>query len=292
MLKVKRTEPYDVLKVFKKQIYSTENFSLPYAIYIPKNYDCGEIYPLLVFLHGAGERGTDNELQLTVALQKMFDDPTSPVYDSIVIAPQCPEERQWVMAPFDCGNYSIAETPESEELEAVCGIISNCIADYNIDKDRIYVTGLSMGGYGTWDMLCRHGNRIAAGMPICGGGDPSFARKIKYIPIRTFHGSEDVAVPPDGTRKMFAALKNAGSKAVQYTELDGMDHGIWDTVYSDRDNLDWLFSQRLSARAKEEKTAELKKNVTAGVAGVAALSVVIGVITGIIKGKKKKNKKD
>ena len=290
MLKVKRTEPYNVLDIFKKQIYSTENFSLPYAIYIPKNYDCGENYPLLVFLHGAGERGDDNQLQLTVAIQKMFDDPTSPVYDSIVIAPQCPDERKWVMVPWECGNYSIAETPESEELEAVCGIIRNTIEDYNVDRDRIYITGISMGGYGTWDMLCRHGNRIAAGMPVCGGADTAFARKIKYIPIRTFHGSEDGAVPVDGTRKMFAALKNAGSKSIQYTELDGMNHGIWDMVYSDRENIDWLFSQRLSNRIKEEATAEVKKNVTAGVAGVAALSLIVGVIAGIVKKNKKKEK--
>lgn len=287
MLNVKRTEPYDVTKVFKKQIYTAENYSLPFGIYVPKNYDCGENYPLLVFLHGAGERGNDNHLQLTVALQRMFDDPSSPVYDSIVIAPQCPENRQWVMAPFDCGNYSVAETPESEELEAVCGIIRSIIADYNVDKDRIYVTGISMGGYGTWDMLCRHGSRIAAGMPICGGGDPSFAKKLKFIPIRTFHGSEDGAVPVDGTRKMYAALKNAGSKAIHFTELDGMEHGIWDMVYSDRENIDWLYKQKLSDRAQDEKIADIKKKVTAGVAGAAALSVVVGVIAGIVKGKKK-----
>ena len=287
MLNVKRTTAYKTTDIFKKQIYTTENFSLPYGLYVPKNYDCGENYPLLVFLHGAGERGVDNQVQLTVAIQTMFDDPTSPVYDSIVIAPQCPDERQWVMVPFDCGNYSIAETPESEELEAVCGIIRDCIENYNVDRDRIYVTGISMGGYGTWDMLCRHGNRIAAGMPICGGGDPSFARKLKYIPIRTFHGSEDGAVPVDGTRKMFAALKNAGSKAIHYTEFDGLNHGIWDMVYADRANIDWLYSQKLSDRKKDEKVADVKKNVTAGVAGFAALSVAVGVIAGIIKGKKK-----
>lgn len=289
MLKVKRTEPYDVTKAFSKQIYRSGDYTLPYAIYIPKNYDCGENYPLLVFLHGAGERGDDNSLQLTVALQKMFDDPTSPVYESIVIAPQCPENRQWVSASFDSGNYSVSETPESEELEAVCGIIRELTHEYNIDSDRIYVTGISMGGYGTWDMLCRHGKRIAAGMPVCGGGDPSYAKQIKYIPIRTFHGSEDPAVPPDGTRKMFAALRMAGSKVAEYTEFDGMDHGIWDTVYSDKANLDWLYSHKLSDRAKTEKKAEIKKNVIAGVAGGAVLSVLVGAVVSSLK--KKKNDK-
>ena len=287
MLTVKRNSPYDVTKVFKKQNYISGDVSLPYGIYIPKNYDCGETYPLLVFLHGAGERGDDNHLQLTVALQRMFDNPQSPVYDSIVIAPQCPLEEQWVNAPFDCGNYSVAETPESIWLEAVCGIIRDCICDYNVDKNRIYVTGISMGGNGTWDMLCRHGNRIAAGMPVCGGGDPTYARKLKNIPIRTFHGSEDGAVPTEGTRKMFAALKKAGSTAISYTELDGMDHGIWDLVYSDTENLEWLFDQRLDARLKEDKIDAVKKNVIAGVAGGAAVSALIGIVVGIAKGKKK-----
>lgn len=287
MLNVKRTTAYDVTKVFSKAEYVTEDFTLPYCIYIPKNYDCGETYPLLVFLHGAGERGNDNHLHLTVALQRMFDDPTSPVYDSIVIAPQCPLDEQWVNAPFDCGNYSIAETPESVWLEAVCGIMKDAISSYNIDRDRIYVTGISMGGYGTWDMLCRHGNRIAAGMPICGGADLAYAKKLKNIPIRTFHGSEDGAVPTEGTRKMFAALKKAGSTSIHYTEFDGMDHGIWDMVYSDTDNLRWLFAQRLSARAKAEKKDTVARGVVAGVAGGAALSIAVGIISGIIKGKKK-----
>lgn len=289
MLKVKRTSPYDVKTAFSRQVYSSGDYSLPYAIYVPKNYDCGENYPLLVFLHGAGERGSDNELQLTVAIQKMFDDVNSPVYDSIVIAPQCPIDRQWVMTPFDSMNYSVADTPESEELEAVCGIIADTIDEYNIDTDRIYVTGISMGGYGTWDMLCRHGKRIAAGMPVCGGGDSSYAKQLKYIPIRTFHGSEDGAVPPDGTRKMFAALRMAGSKVAEYTEFDGMDHGIWDTVYSDKANLDWLYSHKLSDRAKTERKAEIKKNVIAGVAGGAVLSVLVGAV--ISSFKKKKNDK-
>ena len=288
MINVKRTTPCDVTKAFKKQIFHSPDFSLPYGIYIPKNYDCGETYPLLVFLHGAGERGDDNSLQLTVALQSMFNDPSSPVYDSIVVAPQCPIDRQWVMVPFDCGNYSVADTPESEELIAVCGIIRECLSEYNIDRNRIYVTGISMGGYGTWDMLCRHGCRIAAGMPICGGADTGYAKKLKNIPIRTFHGSEDGAVPPSGTRKMYAALRKAGSTVASYTELDNMDHGIWDTVYSDTSNLEWLFSQNLRSRMKSEISDRKKQLVVAGVASSALISLAVGVISRMTKNKKKK----
>lgn len=287
MLNVKRTSVYDVTKVFKRMVYQDADISIPYGLYIPKNYDCGETYPLLVFLHGAGERGNDNEKQLAVAIQKMFDSVDSPVYDSIVIAPQCPDERQWVMTPWEKGNYSVVDTPESPELEAVCGLIRDIICDYNVDKNRIYVTGISMGGFGTWDMLCRHGNRIAAGMPVCGAGDPSFARKLKNIPIRTFHGSDDGAVPPSGTRKMFASIKKAGGKCISYTEFDGMGHNVWDNVYEDVDNLKWLFSQNLADRKKKEEADSKKMKIVAGVAGGVAASVLAGIVAVLAKKKTK-----
>ena len=104
MVKSTRTHAYDVNVVFEKRTYTEDGASLPYRIYIPKNYDCGEKYPMLVFLHGAGERGTDNEKQMIHGLQDMFNDPASPIYDSIVIAPQCPEESQWVLTPWANGN--------------------------------------------------------------------------------------------------------------------------------------------------------------------------------------------
>ena len=288
MVKSTRTHAYDVNVVFEKRTYTEDGASLPYRIYIPKNYDCGERYPMLVFLHGAGERGTDNEKQMIHGLQDMFNDPASPIYDSIVIAPQCPEDSQWVLTPWANGNYSIADTPESRQLELVCRIMDD-VKDYcNVDEDRVYVTGLSMGGFGTWDLLARHGARFAAGMPVCGGGDQAYAKLLKRIPIRTFHGSEDDAVPVKGTRMMYASIKNEGGENIDYTEFDGCGHGIWGMVYSDRENIDWLYSQsREGRRKKAEKAAKIKKAAAAGGAGsvLAVLLILLGV-----KKSKKKNK--
>ena len=284
-VKVKRAEPYKVGEVFAKRSFENNGFTLPYRIYVPKNYDCGERYPLLVFLHGAGERGTENERQLIHA-QYLFNDPSSPVYDSIVLAPQCPEDSQWVLWPWEKGNYSIEETPESPGLETLCMLIDEVRDFYNVDDDRIYVTGLSMGGFGTWDLLSRHGARFAAGIPVCGGGDPSYAELLKRIPIRVFHGSEDGAVPVSGSRQMFEAIKKAGGELIDYTEFDGEGHGIWDRVYEDRDNMDWLYSQSLAERRKKaEKKAKLVRGALIGGAGAALSAVLVAV--GIKKKKKK-----
>ncbi len=281
-----RTTPYIVKDTFEKREITRGDYTLRYRLYIPKNYDCGEKYPLLVFLHGAGERGEDNTAQLIHGLQNMFNDVTSPVYDSIIIVPQCPVDSQWALTPWELGNYDTNAVPESRELEMVCAAIDEVMEFANVDEDRVYITGLSMGGFGTWDMLQRHGARFAAGMPVCGGGDPRYARLLKRIPIRTFHGSEDGAVPVKGTRQMYAAIKSEGGELIDYTEFDGDGHGIWDRVYNDRDNIDWLFSQsRADRRIAAEKRKKLEKTVTIGGIGaaVAAVAVVLGV-----KSRKKK----
>lgn len=287
MLKVERNMAYDVKDIFEKREFTHNGYTLRYRLYVPKNYDCGETYPLMVFLHGAGERGVDNELHLTVAIQNMFNDPTSPVYDAIVIAPQCPEDSKWVLSSWEKVNYSIADVPESVHLETLCMVLDEIAGYYNVDEDRVYVTGISMGGFGTWDLLARHGARFAAGMPVCGGGDPAYAKLLARIPIRTFHGSWDPAVPVEGTRKMFAAIKKAGGEVIDYTELDRWQHGIWDHVYSTRENIDWLFSQsREERRKKAEKAAKAKKLAAIGTVAGAALSVAVALLAG----KKKKKK--
>ncbi len=281
---VKRTRVYNVNDLFEKRCYEENGYTLQYRLYIPKAYDCGEKYPLVVFLHGAGERGSDNEAQLKQAVQVMFNDPTSPIYDSIVIAPQCPQISQWVLTPWVEGNYPACDVPESRELECVCAVMDEITGEYNVDRDRVYVTGLSMGGFGTWDLLSRHGARFAAGMPICGGGDPAYAKLLTRIPIRTFHGSEDDAVPVNGTRRMYAAIRRAGGENIDYTEFDGAGHHIWDMVYGDRDNIDWLFSHTLADRRKKAK----KKAVIGKIAAVGGAGAVLSLVFVILKNKKKK----
>ena len=267
----------DIEQAFSNEtLVSSDGYVMPYRLYVPKNYDCGETYPLMIFLHGAGERGSDNKLNIEVALPHVFDSESSPARKSIIIAPQCPEDRQWVYTPWERGNYSVDEIVESRECEAVMEILKTVASVYNVDRSRIYVTGLSMGGFGTWDLMARHSDIFAAGMPVCGGGDPSMAKAYASIPIRTFHGAHDGAVPVDGTRELYAAIKAAGGR-IKYVEFEDMDHGIWDDVYSDRGNIWWLFSQvkkKPAAKKTRRKNSVRKAGVLGAVAGVAAAMVI------------------
>ena len=236
-----------ILTLFETCTYEAEDgYTMGYRLYVPADYDAAEMYPLVLFLHGAGERGDNNTAQLTVGLPRMFDDADSPIYEAIVIAPQCPADEQWVDTPWADGNYSTADVPESKAMQAALAILDKVCASYSVNKHRLYVTGLSMGGFGTWDVLARHGDRFAAGMPLCGGGDSSCVDVLSRIPIRTFHGTNDDAVPVAGTREMYREIKHAVSREdllITYREMSGYGHGIWDVVYGDRENVDWLFSQ-------------------------------------------------
>ena len=137
-----------------------------------------------------------------------------------------------------------------------------------------------MGGFGTWDMLMRHPSLFAAGMPICGGGDPSQAKVLADIPIRTFHGSLDTAVPTDATREMYRAIKACSKGKIKYTEYENVGHDSWENAYSDPDNIRWLFSKTNEKRLKKNN----KKTRRAGLAGVAL--GVVGAVVFLLKKKK------
>lgn len=214
-----------------------------YRLYVPSNYDPEKEYPLLVVLHGAGERGVDNEKQFDNLIKEMFKHPTTPLNNAIVLAPQCPEGNQWVDTPWANGNYSTASVKESDELKAVMKIVTGLRSDYSVDDNRIYAMGLSMGGFGTWDLLMRHSDVFAAGIPICGGADVSKAPELAKIPIRTFHGGADTVVPFAGTRAMATAIEANDPVDFTYTEFAGAGHDVWTRVGQDLSNLEWLFSQ-------------------------------------------------
>ena len=266
----------------KETLVSEDGYTLPYRLYIPKDYDCGVFYPLMLFMHGAGERGCGNEAQVEVGLPHVFDDPESPAYNAIIIAPQCPEDKQWVYTPWDKGNYTCADVVESRELQAVVEIIKKTCGEYNVDKSRIYVTGLSMGGFASWDLMARHPGIFAAGMPVCGGGDPTRAKVLAEIPIRTFHGLLDDVVPTEGTREMYAAVNAQGKGNITFTEFSDGDHAIWDRVYMNKTNINWLFSHVKPQRKAAEKKVDYRK--------VGAAGLAIGLVGAalIILGKKKK----
>lgn len=236
----------DVLfSFFDKCIFEAHDGTIiPYRMYVPYDYDAAKEYPILTILHGAGERGNDNTSQMSNMVYPMFCNENTPLWDSIVICPQCPSyPEQWVDTPWANGNYSVENVPESNELKAVLEILDYLDRKYSIDDDRYYLAGLSMGGFGVWDLLMRHSEKFAGAVPLCGGADYTQADKLVNMPIYTIHGTNDTSVPISGTRQMVEALKELGSTALKYEELQGYGHNVWGYA-ADKDEIwTWLFDQ-------------------------------------------------
>ncbi len=224
-------------------------FELPYNLFLPEDYREDKQYPVMMFLHGAGERGNDNEKQLVHVVYKLYETCPELMNGTILIVPQCPCGDQWVNWSWTNGNYSTDEIPESRPLSSAVALLKTILETYPCDRDRVYIMGISMGGYGTWDVLARHGELIAAGIPICGGGDPSKADKLKEIPIWCSHGTADDAVRYAGTEGMYKAIKAAGGDKITFVTVEGGGHGIWDLASTNAELIKWLFARRLSERS-------------------------------------------
>jgi predicted peptidase len=231
---------------FEARTHTSDNGgSLPYRLFKPSGLEHDKKYPLLVFLHGAGERGTDNESQLKWG-GKVLAEAVQAKEKCFVVAPQCPPEHQWVNTPWAKGSYSVDAVKESDELRMVVEIVKKVSKEFPIDADRIYVMGLSMGGFATWDLITRHPDLFTAAVPICGGGDPSKAKEIR-AKVWAFHGGADDVVPTAGTREMIEALKRA-KKDPKYTEYAGVGHASWVNAWNEKGLIEWLMGQR-----REEK---------------------------------------
>ena len=159
-----------------------------------------------------------------------------------MVCPQCPTDEQWVNTPWENGSYKLNDVPMSESLHAVLELVYFVRESYSVDPARIYVTGLSMGGFGTWDLCMRAPDLFAAAVPMCGGGSPDDADLLARLPIVTVHGDSDTKVPVSGTREMVAALKAIGN-GVTYYEMQGYTHNVWDWTMSNLGILTWLYSQ-------------------------------------------------
>ena len=230
---------------FKKESFAASNgLTLPYRIFVPEDYSEEYAYPVVLLLHGAGERGTDNEAQLKHVVSNLYVKKTSPFYHAIVIVPQCPANMQWVDTPWANGNYSIENVPISKPMTAVVELLDSVIETYSVNTDRQYVTGLSMGGFGTWDLIMRYPDRFAAAIPYCGGADPSQAENLAKIPIWTFHDTQDTSVPVSGTQEVVAAIKAAGGTLITYKETTGLGHNVWSSGSQTPSLSTWLFEQR------------------------------------------------
>lgn len=226
---------------------SDANGTIPYRLFRPQGLATGEKAPLILFLHGIGDRGTDNIAQLEW-MGGLVNNTRSGQYAAYVLAPQI-DTHSWFQS------FTSTPTPAMQlTMEALDQVINT----ENVDTSRIYVTGTSMGGMGVWDIMYREPNRFAAGVPMSGGGDVTTASTIKDIPVWAFHGSDDPLVPVADTRNMIQALRDAGGTP-KYTEVAGGGHLIWDPIYQDTSHTlyPWLFAQSRPAPAPRVATPEV-----------------------------------
>lgn len=261
---------------FQKRTHTYLRTRLPYRLFIPAPYESNKSYPLVLALHGAGERGSDNELQLSAnKLATIWADSSRQAkWPCFVVAPQCPADQQWVDADWSKGTYAIEQVPFSNELATVSNLLDSLNKEFSLDLNRIYVTGISMGGYGTWDLITRYPRRFAAAIPMCGGADTSRAASIRHMPVWNFHGTLDRTVPVKASRDMISAMEKTNRACVYtardfrstgptrimpdsliaqkvgfgalmlYTELPDRDHAIWQGTYENPLLQAWMFSQR------------------------------------------------
>lgn len=236
---------------FGKRLYEdTDGKALPYRLLKPNDLDKEEKYPLVVLLHGIGERGDDNAAQLKWGAKEFATDENREKYPCFVAVPQCPISDFWASALRDLSkDFKMSEEP-TRALEMTFELVRALQDEFpQIDPDRLYITGLSMGGFGTWDAIQRKPDLFAAAVPICGGGDVSKAERLTKLPIWVFHGTEDLLVNPKWSRDMVEAIKKAGGNP-RYTEYPGVGHHSWVPAYSDPELFEWLFSQKKNASAQ------------------------------------------
>jgi predicted peptidase len=224
-----------------------EGVEYKYQVYVPREFTVHHKWPVILFLHGAGERGTDGLKQTQVGLGSAVRmNPER--FPAVIVFPQIPLGRAWVADPTHLATSTLNET----------------IKEFHGDPDRIYLTGLSMGGYGCWYLAFENPKRFAAIVPVCSGIIPPanlpelkqipatvgvtdpytvVAERVKAIPTWVFHGSADDLIPVSESRKMVEALKRLGA-TVRYTEFEGVEHNSWDRAYAESELWTWLFSQR------------------------------------------------
>ena len=208
-------------QTFEKKI--TKKIKGQYLIYLPMDYAAGnQEWPMILFLHGAGERGTNLDLVKSHGPPKLVEQGKE--FPFIIISPQCLEDQWW-------------------SIEFLDVLFKEVITRYRVDKNRIYLTGLSMGGYGTWAFALEYPNRFAAIAPICGRGDPDKARLLKHLPTWVFHGAKDEVVPLEKSQAMVDALEKVGGK-VKFTIYPEAGHDSWTETYNNPELYEWFLRHR------------------------------------------------
>lgn len=237
------------LAQYEKKVFENKGQQMPYRLLMPKNFNPGTAYPLILVLHGAGERGNDNEAQLTHGAKLFLDENYRDNYPAFVLFPQCPKDDYWSNVAVKTNaegqrtfDFLNGGTPTSAMVN-LQALLKNFIKTHPVDPDRIYVGGLSMGGMGTFEVVYRNPDLFAAAFPICGGANPDIASKVRTVDWWIFHGGDDEVVPVELSQKMVAALNQQGAK-VRFSYYPGVNHNSWDNAFAEKELLPWLFSHK------------------------------------------------
>ncbi len=231
----------------EKEFTGKNGTTLPYRILYPENYDPSRKYPLVLLLHGGGERGNDNGKQLTHGAKLFLQPENRSRYPCIVVAPQCPENSYWASVKFERTKYPLEldfnyKYPVTPPLESAVELVRQIIKEKKADKKRIYIAGLSMGGMGTLEAVYRNPRLFSAAAAICGGGDvKTYSKKAAKTRFWLFHGDVDGVIPVKHSREMLARLQELKAD-VKYSEYPGVNHNSWENAFAEPGFLDWMFS--------------------------------------------------
>lgn len=235
---------------YQKKVLIEGADTLPYMVLLPENFDANKSYPLILFLHSAGERGNDNEKQLIHGFNLFLEDSIRKNYPAIVVFPQCSESSFWsniiISVDSATNKRSFGFDPGGEPTTAMkllLALLPRLNIDYKLDKSRLYVVGLSMGGMGTFELVRRVPNTFASAFPICGGADTSTAKLLKPTAWWIFHGLRDNVVDPQFSKNMAAALKNNVTEG-KLTLYPDANHNSWDSAFKEPDLFPWIFSHK------------------------------------------------
>ncbi|MBW3546134.1 MAG: prolyl oligopeptidase family serine peptidase [Bacteroidetes bacterium] len=222
--------------------------TLPYRILYPQNFDPDQQYPLLIFLHGAGERGRDNTAQLTHGSELFLKEEHRKDMPAIVVFPQCPPESFWSNVAVKRDSQPLefdfqTDGEPTEAMQLLLSLVDELTNKPYVEQKQIYVGGLSMGGMGTLELLRRRPKRFAAAFAICGGDNPENAKKYKGVPLWLFHGAKDDVVPASLSVTLAEQLEELGARNIRFTLYPEADHNSWDKALAEPQFLPWLFSK-------------------------------------------------
>ncbi|QNK76423.1 prolyl oligopeptidase family serine peptidase [Winogradskyella sp. PAMC22761] len=233
--------------LFSYEHHMVNGDTLNYRMLLPKDFDASKKYPLVLMLHGAGERGSDNKKQLNNGASLFLNKKHRDSFPAIVIFPQCPQNDYWSKLDADRStkpitfNYKYNETP-TKAMALVTDLMTEMVAKPYVKTNQVYAMGLSMGGMGTFEIIYRNPEMFAAAIPICGGGDPEYVTAYaKTIPLWIFHGAKDDVVDPKLSLSMASAIISAGGFP-KLTLYDFANHNSWDPAFAEPELLKWLFS--------------------------------------------------